>query len=307
MFGFLALNKPSGQTSRTALDVVQRIIRPAKVGHAGTLDPLAEGVLVACLGPATKLVRYVQAMPKTYLASFRLGLESDTEDIDGKVVALENARPVTAEELAGALSKFVGRIAQQPPIFSALRVKGKRAYQLARKGKPVDLQPRQIEIFGIDLVTARYPDFQLRIECGSGTYVRSLGRDIAKQLGTAAVMTGLIRTSIGGFQIERAISWEKLLSIDSPDKLTDYIIPPVEGMQLGGPWQTVALNPLQIQDLRHGRKVAIEDDVLGHPAQDVEKQILALDENNNLLAILSHQQANLHRSTISFMGYWDRN
>lgn len=310
MFGFIALNKRTGLTSRKTLDNVERLVFPHKVGHAGTLDPLAEGILVACLGPATKLVRYVQDMPKTYTASFRFGLDSDTEDIEGKVEVLNDARIVTPDELADVLPKFVGRIKQQPPKFSALRVKGKRAYDLARKGKQVDLKPREIDVFKIDLVQASYPDFQLLIQCGSGTYVRSLGRDIAKELGTAAVMTGLIRTSIGGFQFDRSLSWESLGTIRRPEELKPFLISPLEGLQLGHRWPTAILNPHQIRDLQWGKPIFSKDFAFDDfPTKQTTGNFawLAVDNHGNLMAVMESQEpSDSHRSVLNFTGYWKR-
>ena len=210
MFGFLVLNKPDGITSRAALNQLNKCIWPSKLGHAGTLDPLATGVLVACVGPATRLTRYVQQMHKKYTASFCLGLESPTEDIEGDVTTLKNARHVTADELVAVLPNFLGTIMQTPPRFSALRVDGKRAYDLAREGTEIELKPRPIQIDDLQLREFDYPDFRLEITCGSGTYVRSLGRDIAQRLGSDAVMTALTRTAIGDFRIADALEIEHL-------------------------------------------------------------------------------------------------
>src|SRR5436190_8799230 len=199
MFGLLNVDKPSGLTSRDVVNRVQRLVKPHKVGHAGTLDPLASGVLVVCVGPATRLIEYVQRMPKRYLATFLLGRRSETEDIEGAVTELTDTPVPTVEQAHGALPNFVGRIQQLPPAFSALKVDGQRAYALARKGETPDLQPRPIEVYSVELVEYSYPQLVLDIRCGSGTYVRSLGRDIARALGTEAVMSALVRTEIGPF------------------------------------------------------------------------------------------------------------
>ena len=142
--GLLNLNKPTGMTSRRAVDIVQRLAWPAKVGHAGTLDPLATGVLVVCVGPATRLIEYVQRMPKRYVAAFLLGRQSPTEDIEGQVTELLGARVPTADEVRAAASRFVGRIQQRPPAFSALKVGGRPAYELARQGRPAHLAARPV-------------------------------------------------------------------------------------------------------------------------------------------------------------------
>ena len=204
MFGILNLNKPVGCTSRDAVNRVQRLIRPVKVGHAGTLDPLAQGVLVLCLGPATRLIERVQQMPKHYRGTFRLGCHSPTDDTEGEVVPLSGATPPPRAAITAALGQFVGRIHQRPPAYSALKIGGQRAYHLARKGQAVTLPLRPVTIHALSINRFEYPELVLDIECGSGTYIRSLGRDLAKVVGTAAVMTGLTRTAIGPYAIDDA-------------------------------------------------------------------------------------------------------
>jgi tRNA pseudouridine55 synthase len=217
--GLLNLNKPSGMTSRDVVNLVQRLARPRKVGHAGTLDPLANGVLVCCVGAATRLIEHVQRMPKTYVGTFLLGRESDTEDIEGQVV--ERAAPPRPSfaQLAAAAAKFSGEILQRPPAYSALKVAGRRAYELARQGKPVDLQPRPIVVHRLEIKSYEYPELVLEIECGSGTYVRSLGRDLAESLGTAAVMSALTRTAIGRFRVADAVDPASLTAESLPEHL----------------------------------------------------------------------------------------
>ena len=203
--GLLNLDKPAGITSRDAVDLVQRLARPAKVGHAGTLDPLATGVLVICVGAATRLIEYVQRMPKRYVGTFLLGRSSATEDIDGAVTLLPDPPIPAADQIEAAAKKFVGRLLQRPPAFSALKVAGQRAYDLARRGEAVDLKPRPIEVYSLKVARYEYPELVLEIECGGGTYVRSLGRDLAESLGTAAVMSALVRTAIGPWTLDTAV------------------------------------------------------------------------------------------------------
>jgi tRNA pseudouridine55 synthase len=222
--GLLNLNKPSGMTSRQVVNVVQRLARPAKAGHAGTLDPLATGVLVVCAGGATRLIEYVHRMPKRYVGTFLLGRQSPTEDLEGDVTELADAPVPAREEIEAAALRLTGRIEQRPPAFSALKLHGRPAYKLARQGKPVELKPRPVDIYRIGVVTYQYPELVLEVECGGGTYIRSLGRDLAESLGTAAVMSALKRTRIGGFPIEEAVD---------PHELT------------AGNWQTFVQPPLR--------------------------------------------------------------
>ncbi len=221
MYGLLNINKPPGKTSRDAVNRVQRLVRPVKVGHAGTLDPLATGVLVVCLGPATRLIQYVQQLPKRYIGTFLLGRRSDSDDTEGEVVELENPAVPTVDEVLAALPQFTGTIQQRPPIFSAINVNGKRAYALARAGKQVELAARPVTIHDLRVVRYEYPELVLDIGCGSGTYIRSLGRDLAESLGTAAVMSKLERTAIGDFSVESAIDMSDL----TEDSLAKHLLP----------------------------------------------------------------------------------
>jgi tRNA pseudouridine55 synthase len=208
--GFLCVDKPPGITSRDVVNVIQRLVRPLKVGHAGTLDPLATGVLVVAVGSATRLISFVQDGRKRYRGSFRLGETSDTEDCTGTVVDSGDPTFVTVEMLTAALAEFVGQIEQTPPQFSAIHVQGQRAYDLARQGIAVELAPRRIDVFGIDLVEFATPEFTIDVCCSGGTYIRSLGRDVGQRLGCGALMTALRRTAVGPFTIERAVPLESL-------------------------------------------------------------------------------------------------
>src|SRR5262245_1351713 len=210
MFGLLNIDKPAGMTSRDVVNRVQRLVRPHKVGHAGTLDPLATGVLSVAAGQATRLVEYVQRMPKKYQGTFLLGRTSDTEDIAGKVTELPVTSPPTADQLAAVLPRFLGTIRQLPPAFSALKVAGRRAHELARSGEAVALAPRCVEIYELQIARYEYPELELVVCCSGGTYVRSLGRDLARAVGTDAVMSALRREAIGPFQVGDAIRFDHL-------------------------------------------------------------------------------------------------
>ena len=273
MFGLLNINKPSGITSRDVVNRVQRLVRGVKAGHAGTLDPLATGVLVVALGPATRLVEFVQRMPKTYVGTFLLGRSSDTEDIEGTVVELDHPPRPTRPEIEAVLPAFIGTIQQRPPDFSALKVQGRRAYAVARRGEAVELQPRPIEIYRLTVMRYEYPELQLEICCGSGTYVRSLGRDVAQALGTAAVMSALVRTAIGGFRIEQACDLAQLTAETIPLQL----LPATRGVT---ELPAVCLNDQEVRRVGHGLPVDCRWQVQGD-------QIAALDQRDRLVAILA--------------------
>lgn len=207
MDGFVNLDKPSGMTSRAAVDAVLRCVgRKVKVGHAGTLDPLATGVLVVALGAATRLIEHVQRMPKTYRAGVRLGATSATDDADGEVCPVEGAVPPSIEALRVALSSQVGVIEQLPPQFSALKVGGKRAYDLARKGEDVALKARPVRIDRVALLEYNWPDLVIEVDCGAGTYIRSIARDVGQAIGCGGYITSLRRTRIGAFMEDSALA-----------------------------------------------------------------------------------------------------
>src|SRR5947209_7070555 len=182
--GLLVLDKPGGMTSRAAVDRALRWFpRRTRIGHTGTLDPLATGVLVLCLGAATRLTEYVQRMAKTYRSTFLLGARSDTDDADGTITPVAGATPPGGGAVVEALASFVGTIEQVPPAFSAAKVTGRRAYDLARAGQNVDLAPRPVTIYGIDLLACAYPRLELEVHCARGTYIRALARDLGARLG----------------------------------------------------------------------------------------------------------------------------
>lgn len=219
LFGILNLDKPEGMNSRKVVDRVDTLVKPEKAGHAGTLDPLATGVLVVCIGRATRLISYVQQQPKEYRATFLLGQRSNTDDITGEVIETPDLTPITREHIEALLPQFVGKIEQVPPQFSAVHVNGKRAYKLARAGKEVTLEPRTVEVYRISVLDYQFPQLKLEIECGSGTYIRSIGRDLGEQLGCGAVMSSLVRTRIGPFRLAEATSLDDLNAESLPKQL----------------------------------------------------------------------------------------
>jgi tRNA pseudouridine55 synthase len=208
--GLLNLNKPIGVTSRDVVDRVTRPLRKVKAGHAGTLDPLASGVLVVCVGAATRLIEFIQRMPKTYRAVIRLGATSDTLDADGTVVETVDPRVPGEDEVRQALATQVAVILQMPPDFSALKVNGKRAYDLARAGEEVTLAARPVTITRAELISYEWPRITIEVDCGSGTYIRSIARDVGEALGCGGLIEVLTRTKIGHFTIEDAIDPETL-------------------------------------------------------------------------------------------------
>ena len=227
--GLLTINKPQGMTSRQTVTRVTNLLRKAgygrqiKVGHCGTLDPLATGLVVICIGRSTRLVQMVQEQPKTYAGTFQLGRVTSTDDCTGETLSETYLDPefVSRETISALLPEFTGRIQQVPPKFSAVHVDGQRAYKLARKGHDVELAPRPVQIHRLDLSAFELPEFELQIECGSGTYIRSIARDLGELLGCGGLMTSLERTAIGEFPVTAAIAPDSLAVDSIGDVMTD--------------------------------------------------------------------------------------
>jgi len=219
MFGFLNINKPRGISSRAAVTHVERLLSDSKAGHAGTLDPLADGVLVVGVGGCTRLIEFVQQSEKEYRGEFLFGRESTTEDAEGEITEHPNPQPPTRAELDAVLPQFIGTIEQTPPIYSALKVGGRRAYKLARQGKPVEMAPRPVTVHDITIVEYAYPRLVIDVTCGKGVYIRSLGRDLALAVGDHALMASLTRTRIGPYTLSESIDLNDLTEETLPGAL----------------------------------------------------------------------------------------
>jgi tRNA pseudouridine55 synthase len=211
--GWVALDKPAGLTSTRALSEVKRLFDAAKAGHAGTLDPLASGILPIALGDATKAVPFVMDSRKVYRFTVRWGVETDTDDSEGKAIASSDVRP-SRDAVIAALPDFIGEIMQTPPAFSAIKIDGERAYDLARDGMPAEMEPRPVTIHRLALAAAPDADHAvLEAECGKGTYVRAVARDLGRALGTLGHVSELRRLAVGPFDEGVAVSLEELREI----------------------------------------------------------------------------------------------
>ncbi|MEG1255180.1 tRNA pseudouridine(55) synthase TruB [Clostridium sp.] len=207
--GVLNINKPLGITSFDVVRKVKRLSKGKKVGHGGTLDPEASGVLPVCIGRATKAIEFIMEDTKEYIAKVKLGVVTDTYDREGKVLR-ENEVSVTNDEIIKVIEKFVGNIDQVPPMYSALKQNGKKLYELAREGKEVYREPRKITIYSIDILTIESPIVEIKVSCSKGTYIRSLCYDIGEELGCGGMMWGLERTSTGPFSISGSVNLKDL-------------------------------------------------------------------------------------------------
>ena len=205
--GFLLVNKPAGMTSHDAVAIVRRARGVKKIGHAGTLDPMATGLLILGIGKATKRLGTLIGLPKTYEAEITLGATTNTDDAQGIIsnIQFPISNEISNDKILVALKKFIGEIKQVPPVFSAIQIKGQRAYKIARRGEIPDLKPRKITIHDIKIESDNYPLLSIYTHVGSGTYIRALARDLGKALGTGAYLSKLVRTSIGEYKLKQAI------------------------------------------------------------------------------------------------------
>lgn len=221
MEGLLNVDKPLHLTSHDVVARVRRLCDTRRVGHAGTLDPLASGVLVLAVGRATRLLEYVVGQPKEYQARVRLGQETNTYDGEGEITA-QRPVPVTRADVEQALQQFRGDIAQIPPMYSALKKGGKRLYELARQGKEVEREARRVTIYDLEILTWDRPVLTVRVRCSTGTYIRSLAHDLGQALGTGAYLSGLRRTAIGAFSVQDAAPLADLTA----DNIGSHLLPP---------------------------------------------------------------------------------
>jgi tRNA pseudouridine55 synthase len=254
--GLLMIDKPGGMTSRAVVDrVCQWFPRGTRIGHAGTLDPLATGVLVVCVGVATRLVEYVQAMEKEYQAGLLLDRRSDTDDADGKVEIVDFAHPPPERAaILQCLQGFVGEIEQVPPAYSAARVSGQRAYTAARRGKELTLESRVVHIDSLEVRGYEYPRLEICVRCGKGTYIRALARDFGLCLGRSAIVETLRRTRIGPFMVEGAIPLTA-----TADQARATLLPLKEAVA-GLP--CLSLESEQLQRLRQGQTITVHSSQL---------------------------------------------
>ena len=258
--GWIVVDKPLGMTSTQVIGRVRRATGAAKLGHGGTLDPAATGVLPIALGEATKTIPWCQDAAKRYLFTVRWGEQTTTDDTEGEVMATSPVRP-DDDAIRAALAGFTGRIVQLPPRFSALKIAGERAYDLARAGKETPLAPREVEVFGLELLEIPDADHAcLAVDCGKGTYVRALARDLGPALGTLAHVTALRRTRVGRFTLERAISVEILQDLSHGPPPSGYLLP-VETALDDIP--ALALTQAAADRLRQGQAVEAPEDCNG--------------------------------------------
>jgi len=286
--GWLVLDKPVGTTSTVAVAILKRLTRAKKVGHAGTLDPLASGLLPIAFGEATKTVSYVMDGRKVYRFKVRWGIETDTDDTEGKTIAESAVRPSIAQ-IEAALPAFTGIIEQTPPKFSAIKVDGERAYDLARAGEEVTLAARPIEIHSLTIAETVDADHTVfEAECGKGTYVRAIARDLGRALGTRGHVCELRRTQVGSFDEKAAITLEEVerLGAASPDALKEALLPVAASLAL---MPQITLGPDDAQRIRMGQPVFLR----GRDAPILEGTVTVSARGGALIALADVEQGAL--------------
>jgi len=249
--GIIVVDKPPAKTSHDIVEAVRRLAGFRGIGHLGTLDPLATGVLVLALGRATRLARFYSGRRKRYTCAVRFGFATDTYDADGEALGPDSAPELNAEQITAEASQFIGNIRQAPPPFSAKKIHGRPAHELARKHKPVDLKPVNVEVYefrltGIDGAVARFV-----VECGAGTYIRSLAHDMGKLQGSGAHLAEIVRTAVGEFTLDQAVPLATLAEAANAGRLAEHVIP-LENLLPELPRATVL--PIIEKRVRHGAK-----------------------------------------------------
>lgn len=284
--GILNVDKPEGSTSFQAVALVRKLSAVRKVGHAGTLDPAATGVLLVCLGTAVRVSEYLMELTKTYRGTVRLGAATDTFDATGATVFEGDAGVVDEAELRAALGTLERQEQQTPPIYSAVKVGGTPAHRLARAGKPVSLRPREVRIERIDLLSFQTPLVELEVRCGKGTYIRSLADDLGQLLGCGAHLQALRRTAVGPFEVDDAVSLDRLREALVEGSWRDLLLPLDYGL---GHFPAVYLGIEAEKDVRHG--CALESDSpLFQRLQDAqdEQRCRAYAEDGSFVGILRY-------------------
>jgi tRNA pseudouridine55 synthase len=258
----LVVDKPIGLTSHDVVQIIRRGTGIRRAGHTGTLDPRASGVLVILIGPAVRLSEYVSASDKRYQATIRLGSSTDTYDSEGSITGSPtvNVDEITEEQFSQVLERFIGEIEQVPPPYSAVKVQGRRAYDMAREGEEVDLAPRIIKVYSLEILEWAPPEVVIDVYCSSGTYVRSLANDLGKELGTGAHLVGLRRTKSGRFTLRDAVPLRRLQETFDAGNWYRNLIPAAEAL---ADWPMVELDADQVELIRHGHRISAEPEQSG--------------------------------------------
>lgn len=293
--GILNVRKEKGYTSHDVVAKLRGITRQKKIGHTGTLDPDAVGVLPVCLGRATRLCDMITDRDKTYETVLLLGRTTDTQDIGGQTIRTGRTEGLKEDEVRRVIWEFVGEYAQIPPMYSALKVNGRKLYELAREGKEVERKARNVQIFGIEILKAELPRVWMRVKCSKGTYIRTLCHDIGERLSCGGCMEELTRTCVGRFSLKDSLSLDEIAERSKSERLSDVLVPmdamfdEYPGMTVQGTWESLAKNgnPLPLEAFREG-----EDPRgwLWAPSGENPEYVRIYDEKGRFIAVYRWQK-----------------
>ena len=279
--GVLVVDKPIGLTSHDVVQIIRRGTGIRRAGHTGTLDPRASGVLVILIGPAVRLSEYVSASDKRYQATIRLGSSTDTYDAEGTITKSSSIDDITEEQFVAALPHFIGEIEQTPPPYSAVKVQGRKAYDMARDGEEFQLEPRMINVYSLEVLEWAPPEVVIDVYCSSGTYVRSLANDLGNELGTGAHLVGLRRTKSGRFTLRDAVPLRRLQEAFEAGNWYRFLIPAAEAL---ADWPILELDADQVELVRHGHRI---------PAKPEHKGLArGVSEQGDLVALMEVDEEN---------------
>jgi tRNA pseudouridine55 synthase len=288
--GIIVIDKPADITSARVVSIVKKALNAKKVGHAGTLDPFAEGVLICCVNQATRLADLLLHGPKKYLAELKLGVETDTQDLTGTVISTTTPENISQHTLQKVFKSFEGPMEQLPPVYSALKHKGVPLYKLARSGNPVQKPPRRVEIFSLNILETALPLVRFEVSCSAGTYIRTLGADIGKMLGCGGHLNALKRIESSGFTLDQAIPLATLENPATSKQLPEELISMADALP---DLPTYTVDGHLAKKIRHGQTVTAKDfcgngGIDNSPIRD--SNIKVVDQTGELVAILNYQK-----------------
>jgi tRNA pseudouridine55 synthase len=287
-FSFVNLNKPTGMTSFDCIRRLRRILRIKKMGHLGTLDPPASGVLPVAVGMATRLIPFLENSGKIYKSSFMLGVSTSTDDLEGEILNRHDVDSYNPEALKQALSSFVGEIMQTPPAVSAVKIDGRRAYDIAFSGGTPDIKSRRAFVRSIEMDGYNHPRIHLTLDVGPGTYIRSIARDLGKILGCGGAVETLVRVKDGNFLLEDSVTFEQIEEAVENQKLQDVLIPAVVVMK---DFPVIGISGINREKVRNGNPVKIEE-LSGYPDLTASDYAFLCDESGKPIALAAIDKEN---------------
>jgi len=288
--GIFVVNKPAGITSARVVSIVKKALGARKVGHAGTLDPFAEGVLICCVNQATKLAEFLLRGTKRYIAELKLGEETDTQDLTGTVTSKTEPDNYPTESIQAVFKGFEGSIEQLPPVYSALKHNGVPLYKLARNGQPIQKPPRPVEIYSITVQDIKMPLIRFEVSCSAGTYIRTLGADIGKMLGCGGHLNALKRTASSGFTLDQAVSLSALEDLTPDNSLPANFISMADALP---EMPAYTVDRQLAKKIRHGQNITIRDLTANEDFDTggiLGSEIKIVDQTGELVAILNYRK-----------------